>query len=464
MPVLSDRKIEIVRTLVEAAPDRIVGGLQRALAETGGESALAPVRQLVEAEAADRILRNAVFLPVAPLCVGDGTTKDRLTFPAKALALTWRGLKATAPQEVEAATHAAQALASAMAAQQRLPDPTQVFDRVVAAAAQALRAAEVRDFRAVAELCDKARPNGAQAFGACLDISPVVRRAIPRLHEWVEKPATEVSAAARLAFKDAVAIDEDGGPRFFEMLGGHIAPSWMVLRIISAVMDKPTERYLHDSELGGFAERVLDEIDAALKAIGKLDLDAGPAAGREAAESVGRITEETFELEVCMELYKDHGWGKRIFEQKKTLAGLVERILKDAEKLVGQALPVGASGFGRTRKSTPRFENPPDPRAVGRAATALAFAQEVRPFAGHGGFSASHSKIMEKLGDSLEHYVEEAIDIARHGHAEAQLVQAYLIAAAELARFIRDERAAELIRRRAATATPDEPEKSFVEI
>ncbi len=464
MPVLSDRKIEIVRTLVESAPDKIVGGLQRALAETGGESALAPVRQLVEAEAADRMLRNAVFLPIVPLCVGDGGAADRLTFPAKALALVWRGLKTAAPGEVDAAARAAQALASAMAAQQRLPDPGKIFDGAVAAAAQALRESEVRDFRVVAELCDRARPGGAKAFLSCLDISPVVRRAIPRLTEWVEKPAADVSAAARLAFKDAVEIDEAAGPRFFEMIGAHLAPPWMVLRVISAVMDKPTERYLHDSELGGFAERVLAAIDEGLKAIAKLDLDAGPQAGRVAAQRVGLATEQTFELEVCMELYKDNGWGKRIFEQKKTLAGLVERILKDSEKLMGQALPTGAQGFGRTRKSTPRFDQPPEPRAVTRAVTALAFVHEVRPFAGHGGFSAAHTKTLESLNDSLDHYVEEAVDIARTGHAEAHLVQAYLMAGAELARFIRDEQAAELIRRRAATAKPDDPEKQYVEI
>src|SRR6185503_12547233 len=150
IPVLSDRKIEIVRTLVESAPDTIVGGLQRALSETSGESALGPVRQLVEAEAADRMLRNAVFMPIAPLCVGDGAAADRLTFPGRALALLWRGLKTAAPEEVAAATRAAQALASAMAAQQRLPDPTKIFDGVVAAAAQALRDGEVRDFRSAA--------------------------------------------------------------------------------------------------------------------------------------------------------------------------------------------------------------------------------------------------------------------------------------------------------------------------
>src|SRR6185503_4725683 len=283
MPVLSDRKIEIVRTLVESAPDKIVGGLQRALSETSGDSSLGPVRQLVEAEAADRMLRNAVFLPVVPLCVGDGTTADRLTFPSRALALVWRGLRTAAPGEIDAATRAAQALAAAMAAHRRLPDLTKIFDGVVAAAAQALREGEVRDFRTAAELCERARPGGAKAFVSCLDISPVMRRAIPRLAEWVEKPAADVSAGARLAFKDAVAIDEDAGPRFFEILAAHLVPPWMVLRVISAVMDKPTERYLHDSELGGFAERVLAAIDDVIKAVGKLDLDAGPAAGRAAA-------------------------------------------------------------------------------------------------------------------------------------------------------------------------------------
>ena len=68
MPGLSDRKIEIVRHLVESAPDKIVGGLQNALAAASGDSVLAGVRRLVESEVADRRLRNAVLSPIAPLC------------------------------------------------------------------------------------------------------------------------------------------------------------------------------------------------------------------------------------------------------------------------------------------------------------------------------------------------------------------------------------------------------------
>src|SRR3954471_10769466 len=134
MVALSDRKIEIVRTLVETAPDKIVGGLQRALAETGSDTVLASVRLLVDTEARDRMLRNAVFAPVAPLCVGDGSNTHSLIFPARALALVWRGLKIQAPTEMAAAQAAAQAVASAFAAHQRLPDIAKTFDQVVIAA------------------------------------------------------------------------------------------------------------------------------------------------------------------------------------------------------------------------------------------------------------------------------------------------------------------------------------------
>ena len=147
-----------------------------------------------------------------------------------------------------------------------------------------------------------------------------------------------------------IARVEDAGARFFEMLAAQLTPPWMVLRIISAIMDKPTERYLAESELGGFPERVMAEIDDALKAISKLDLDRGPEAGRAAGRLVELITRQTFELEVCIEITRDHGWGHRIFGQKKTLANLVEARLREADKLTTSTLPMESSGFSRPRR------------------------------------------------------------------------------------------------------------------
>jgi|SRR5579859_1437647 len=453
MAALSDQKIEIVRTLVQSAPDKIVGGLQRALSESSGDTVLASVRQLVEAEAKDRLLRNAIFQPVAPLFVGDGSDVQSLVFPARALAALWRALKAAEPQVISAAVSLVEAIAAAEASARRPPDPARAFDEIVAIAASALRTSDHRDFRMVMETCERARPGGGAALTACLDIAPVVRQTLPRLADWVTHQDDETGAAARLAYKDAVAISEDAGPRFFEMLAGQLSPPWMVLRIISAIMDKPTERYLADSELGGFPERVMAEIDSSLKMIGKLDLDAGPEAARAAAKAISLVTQQTFELEVCIELTRESGWGRRVVDQKKALASLVEGRLRDSEKLIAAALPTHSSGFTRPRRTGPKLDALPDPKPVRRAMTLLTFAHEIRHSANHGGFSAMHAKVMEKLWAAVEAYAEDVLGDLRNGDVDdLAIAHAYLRTVADMAGLIHDEKAAEFMRRRAAAA------------
>ena len=100
MTGLPDDKIEIVRTLVSGAPDAVVSGLRKALVAADGDTALAGVRRVVEAEVADRNLRNKVLEPVAPLFAGDGLDADRLCFPMAALPLLWRGLRAIDPEGI----------------------------------------------------------------------------------------------------------------------------------------------------------------------------------------------------------------------------------------------------------------------------------------------------------------------------------------------------------------------------
>ncbi len=458
MGALSQRKIEIVRTLVETAPDGIVGRLRMALAQAGDDTLLADVRLLVEAEAHDRALRNAVFAPVAPLCVGDGSDRHSLVFPARVLALLWRGLKRVAADDVAAVAAIVDAGAAAVTDERRPSDPSPAFDALVRAAAEALRAGRARDFRTAAELCDAARPGGAAALAGCLDISPVVRCAIGRLPDWIGHVDDETAAAARLSYKDAVAIAEDAGPRFFEMLAGQLTPPWLVLRIISAIMDRPTERYLAESELGGFPERVMGDIDAALTAITTLDPDAGPAAAAVVAARVGIVTAQTFELEGGIELTRDQGWGRRIVDQKRALAAAVEGRLREAETYVTAALPTETPDLARRHKKAPKLDVAPDARAVTRAMTLLAFSDTARTFANYGGFSAAQTKLGDKLGGMIDHYVEDVLDLARTGDVpEREIADAYLVVAADFAGLVRDEKTAELIRRRAAVCHGVDP-------
>lgn len=446
MAALSERKLEIVRTLVETAPDRVVDSLQHALTDASGDTALGSVRRLVEAEVRDRHLRNIVLLPIAPMCVGDGRDPLRLTFPARVMGLLWRGLKVHAP----AVVHNAEL---ALFDYRPGETSTEHFDRLVRFAAKAIRAGETREFRAVAEVCDEARPDGAATLLACLDLAAIVRGAAYKLPEWTSQQGGGANIGARLAYKDAVAVSDDAGPRFFQMLAAQLQQHWMILRIISAVMEKPTERYLAETELGMFAQYILREIEEALRGVAEFDVNGGTSAAIAAARLVDHVTMEANEMETYVSLSRDHGWGLALAKHRKTLAATVESRFREAEKCFEQALPCGRSKLRRGSRSTPKLSEAPDQAAVSRCVTLLTFAAEVRFSSNYGGFAAARTAMLEALGDELDVYVEEVLGLLKAGEAEDEAhAHAFLAVAAEFSGLVRDEKAADLVRRRAATA------------
>jgi hypothetical protein len=451
MAALSERKLQIVRTLVEAAPDHVVVGLHSALSQAGGDSALASVRKVVEYEAQDRRLRNTVLQPMMPMCVVGGDDPAQLVFPSRVLSTLWRGLKVTARGAMVQAE-------TALVDYRPGESSAAPFDRLVKIAADGVRRGVTPEFKAVAEACDQAAAGGADAFVACLDLVPVVRAAIYRLPEWTAHPSEDSAAGARLAYRDAVTISEDAGPRFFQMISAQLPHPWMVLRVISAVMDRPTERYLAESELGAFGERLIADVDASLRAIKQMDLDLGPSAGIDAAKRVEAITFQTSELETCIDLSREQGWGLLLAKQRQALASLVEAKLRESEKWVSAALPTGPAKLKRIRRSIPTLSLAPDDRAIRRAMTLLTFVREVRSSASYGGFAAARGKTLEKLGEVLDHYVEEVLDLVKTGDADNEdHARTYLDIAADFNRLVRDDKAAELVRRRAASAWRSDP-------
>ena len=92
---------------------------------------------------------------------------------------------------------------------------------------------------------------------------------------------------ARLAYRDCVAIRPDAGPLFFRMLSSGMAEPWMVLRLISAVMDRPAERYIAASELAVFGEETLEAAETCLEAVRSFNPDGGVEAARAFADQYG---------------------------------------------------------------------------------------------------------------------------------------------------------------------------------
>lgn len=446
MPGLTERKIEIVRSLMEVSPDRVVGALREALASTSGDDAMADVRRLVEAEAKDRRLRSIALEPAAALFVADGRATDRLTFPAAALALIWKGLKAQAPDQVEMLGLRVDDVWSD-------GSPTEIQDLLAEMVAQSLRSGSPQMFAQAAALCDQARPGGADLAVSCFELCPGVRRAAAKLGDWIVRRTAENATAARLAYKDAVAVAEDAGGRFFELLSTQLPQPWMILRIISAVMDRPAERFMAQTEFAPFAERLMDAIDQGLAEFARFDVDGGAAAGVAAAKAVELATTQITELEEAIELSREGPWGKRVAKQRQGIAAGVERRLKDAEKAVWVALPTQSTRVQKLTKRTPSLVGEPDANAVRRAVGLLTFANEIRSSANRGGFAAAETKLAQALDDDLEAYIEDVLEVLRHDDGEAApAAQHHLAVVAEFVRLIHDRKAAELVRRRAAAA------------
>lgn len=445
MPELSAAKAEILRDLVAMAPDAVVFMLEDRLSDdTSGDTALTAVRNLVQTEAADRRVRNAALAPVASLF--KGARPGHFSFPNHALRLIWKGLKAQAAEQVrEAELYCLRFNED--------EEPPRCFDALCQVAAEQLAEPEQPDFAAAAEALNRARAEGAAALVGCLQLSRIVRPASRRLSEWVRRMTSESTALVRLAYRDACALEADGGIHFFEMLAAQMSEPWQILRIISAVMDKPSETYLASSEMASFAERVFEDIDTQLTVVRAFDLGGGDAAARTVAAAVRRASHQIAEFEDSVRL-TGGGWAQRLAHQKKNLALAVEARLKDVGKVVDLALPTQSLRYGaRMVKAAPKLTADPDPAQVAKAVTLLNFADGVRSEADGAGFGAVRTKVFEALESRMDTYVEDLLDRLRNSEGDPpERLRAYLDAAADIVRASRDEKSAEIVRRRTAAA------------
>ncbi|MDQ0463515.1 hypothetical protein QO010_001286 [Caulobacter ginsengisoli] len=445
MAELSAAKVEILRDLVAMAPDAVVFMLEDRLSDdTSSDGALAAVRALVTHEATDRRVRNSALSPVAALF--RPAAAGQLTFPSHALRLIWRGLKAEAPDQVREAELFCLRFNDD-------EDPPRVFDDLCKTAAEQLAAGEQTDFAAAAQACAKANDEGVAALVGCLELSRIVRPATRRLADWVRRMNSESTALVRLHYRDACALEADGGIHFFEMLAAQMSEPWQILRIISAVMDKPSETYLAASEMASFADRVFTDIDQQLTIIRGFDLAGGEAAARSVAQAVRRASNQIAEFEDSVRM-AGGPWAQRLANQKKSLALAVESRLKDVSKVVDLALPTQSLRYGaRMVKAAPKLTTDPDPVQIARALTLLNFADGVRAEADGAGFGAVRTKVFEALESRMDTYVEDLLDRLRSGDGDPpERLRAYLEAAAEIVSASRDEKSAQIVRRRAAAA------------
>ncbi len=440
MAAIAAHKLQIIRTLVETAPDAALRSLELALSSAGATGSLAAVRGLVEDETASRFVRNNILAPIVPLCAV--RPEGCVSFPAPVLSRLWKALKVIAPSRVEEAA----AKCNPWDLENGVPE---VFDELCKTAAAGLRDAENAAFDGVRSLCDP------EHLALCLQLSAIARSCLPKLAEWVSRMSEERAFAAKLAYRDACRISEDAGPLLLDILSAHLPDDWRILRVISAVMDRPTDRYLASSEVKAFGERVLADIDASIARIETFSFADGEKAGREAAQGAHRAQLQIAEFQQSIDVAKDGPWGKRIARHKQQMAKVCEQRMDQADKTLEGALPTRPLTMMAKKgsKGAAKLTEEPDEAMIRRAQSALAFIAELRSCADKAGYGSSRNKILEKLNSRLDPYIEDVLHVARTGDGgDSGLAVKYLDVAAGFIAYTRDDKTAEIVRRRAAAA------------
>jgi hypothetical protein len=445
MPGLTDSQTLGLKTLFGVVTDALVRDLQLALADEATRGgAIAVVHELVCNEAADRRLRRLVLAPVTPL--GRPSAWKAASFPEATPLLLWRALKETAPALVEEAAAASCKLAEVDAP----TDP--VYDQLCLSAAQGLRG-EARAFQQANDLLNTASRDGAATFASYLDLAPITRAALLRLPDWVGRMSDDRAAGARLAYKDAVELADDAGPQFFEMLFAHLPEPWQILRVMSAIMDHPGDRYVAVSELARFGGYIIDDIDRRLAAFKAFDPNAGVEAGAAAGAALQIAAVEIAEFETSIELSRDGPWGVRIGQQKKLLAQSAEARLDQIGKALDAALPLRMVRLGKGLRGLPKLAADPDPAALRRAEGLMAFFDHSRGSASQSGYGAARAKAAEMIEERLDQYVEDLLEMLRAEDVQStERIHAFLEVTARFMAQAHGEKAAQIVRRRAAAA------------
>ena len=443
MQTLTHHQASLLDGLFRIAPDSTVARLEIALAneaEKGGP--MADVHGLIAHEAADRRVRRAVFGPVSALCGVGGSVGAR--FPRRVIAQLWEALRTTQPDLVSAAEGAWSRGEDDQIA------PADIYNRLCAAAAEGLQGDDPV-FAAARATLEQAGPDVPQDFNGFLALVPLGRQATTRLPDWVGRLNDEKAAAARLAYKDAVALSDDAGPRLFDLLLANLPQPWMILRVMSAVMDRPKDSFVAASELARFGEFVLDDIDQRLAQFRKFEPEHGREAGIDASELLHIVAQEIAEFDTSIDLKKDGPWGQRVVKQRQAMAQMAETRFGQIEKALDLALPLQMVRFGKGLRGQPKLVADPDPHLVQRAEGLLGFFDHTRAYASQFGFGASRAKVAEMLSAKLDQYVEDLLELLRADEfTHMDRVRAYLDIAADFTGATAGEQAAQIVRRRAA--------------
>jgi hypothetical protein len=143
----------------------------------------------------------------------------------------------------------------------------------------------------------------------------------------------------------------------------------------------------------------------------------------------------------------------RVVQQKKLLAQSAEARLAQIGKTLDAALPLRMVRLGKGLRGLPKLEADPDPAALRRAEGLMAFFDHSRGSAAQSGYGAARAKAAELIEERLDQYVEDLLEMLRADEVSSvERIHAFLEVTAGFMAQAHGEKAAQIVRRRAAAA------------
>lgn len=441
MAGLSDTDLNAARSLGARASDTVLDKLIVSL--SGSSPVVVAIRRSFERERGERRAKAGVFSPLKPFSgSGPGIAAARLTDGSEAA--LWSLACSFHPELCERLidqwSHGETATASSAA------------DDLCRRLARALAPEAVRGGR------DNTALDGlggeVDDLRLLLTLAPLIRAALPKLSIWTHQLTAKSAAELRTAFGAAARLGEDAGPLFIEAIAGHLDEPCHVLRLISLILDQPTDEFLAGSALGPLAERLLAGIERGVSRVHGFAPGLASVDGTAVGAAVMTAAATLLEFEQWVDVGRTSGWGVRLAALRRALAVEVEAHLKMTPKIMAEALPTRSARWTqRSAPRTPKLARDPDTSAVACAREQAAFLGAIRRSPSTSGFAALLAKTCAELDDQLDSYVEGLLDLLHRASAEDRpRLQAYLDVAARLTESFGGEPAGRIVRRRAAAA------------
>ncbi|MFT3997269.1 MAG: hypothetical protein QM667_07675 [Asticcacaulis sp.] len=403
MGALSEKRLAMVDALVKTLPVSILRPLDSSLS-LSHDPQLSDVRRIVAQELESHAVKAQVFRPFIPLFQTRDDGIEGVLFPNWVLDRLWRAM-----ERVEAGIMGE--VRTVMRGLRSGDQTPVVFYRAVSAGAELIRLQPEEILPQGADVDDAAT---LAEFADYLDLHRLLREALLRVPDWMGRIDAEKAAAMRLAFKDASAKSESGGVRFLETLYANFDDPALVMKFVSTVTDRPTDKFLSESELAVFGERLLHAAEERLKVFETIMRRKGrePAALGEAGGWIAQCLSLLQVLQQSVEMTREGPWGKRAGRIHQTISGLVEDRLKTVEKTIDQALPIRSERiFGRATREIPDYDGP-KPEQAELALQTVAFLNQIRPAASQGGYASLLTKTVQAAEKVMDDYFERVLAVA----------------------------------------------------